>query len=111
MNDLLIKNVAMDFSLACGKIYGQKLNSVILFGSCARGDYSQDSDIDIMILIETEQGELTGVQWNVIDIANKLGLEYDVVISPVVESKKVFDKYLPASGFFQSIMKDGIKIA
>ena len=30
------------------KIYGAHLKSVILYGSYARGDYTPDSDIDIM---------------------------------------------------------------
>lgn len=34
------------------KIYGTYLKSVILYGSYARGDFSEDSDIDIMILLE-----------------------------------------------------------
>ena len=34
------------------KIYGAHLKSVILYGSYARGDYTPDSDIDIMILVD-----------------------------------------------------------
>ena len=32
-------------------IYAEKLAKVILYGSYARGDYSPESDIDIMILV------------------------------------------------------------
>ena len=32
-------------------IYGDRLKEVILFGSCARGDYTDESDIDVMILL------------------------------------------------------------
>lgn len=28
---------------------------VILFGSCARGDYALDSDIDVMVLLDVPQ--------------------------------------------------------
>lgn len=34
------------------KIYGNHLRRVILYGSYARGDYTKDSDIDIMILLD-----------------------------------------------------------
>ncbi len=32
-------------------IYGNHLKKIILYGSYARGDYRDDSDIDIMILL------------------------------------------------------------
>ena len=34
------------------KIYGTHLQKIILYGSYARGDYTQESDIDIMILVD-----------------------------------------------------------
>ena len=34
------------------QIYKSHLKSVILYGSYARGDYTVDSDIDIMILVD-----------------------------------------------------------
>ena len=40
------------------KIYGAHLKSVILYGSYARGDYTPDSDIDIMILVDLSVEEM-----------------------------------------------------
>ena len=34
------------------KIYGTHLKSVILYGSYARGDFTQESDVDIMVLVD-----------------------------------------------------------
>lgn len=34
-------------------IYGTALRKVILYGSCARGNFEQDSDIDIMVLLDS----------------------------------------------------------
>jgi uncharacterized protein len=33
-------------------LYGEKLSSVILFGSFARGEASEDSDIDVLIVLK-----------------------------------------------------------
>ena len=111
MTNSVIAAATGAFAKGCRDIYGQKLNSVILFGSCARGDYEQDSDIDIMVLLDAPHGDAAKVQWRLIEISNKIGLEYDVVISPVVQSYETFNEYLPASGFFQSVLKEGVKIA
>ena len=35
-------------------IYGNLLKRVVLFGSYARGDYHEDSDVDIMIFLDVE---------------------------------------------------------
>ena len=40
------------------KIYGAHLKSVILYGSYARGDYSKDSDIDVMILVKIPEDKI-----------------------------------------------------
>ena len=34
------------------KIYGSHVKQIILYGSYARGDYTADSDVDIMILLD-----------------------------------------------------------
>jgi uncharacterized protein len=36
---------------------GEKLEKVILFGSYARGDYDEESDIDIMVIADIALGE------------------------------------------------------
>ena len=40
------------------KIYGEKLRTIILYGSYARGDFRPDSDIDIMILVDLSDDEI-----------------------------------------------------
>lgn len=47
MKELLDKYIA-----ELKKIYGTHLQEVILYGSYARGDFKDDSDIDIMILLD-----------------------------------------------------------
>ncbi len=37
-----------EVSHASSKLYGDKLNKIILYGSYARGDQTEESDIDIM---------------------------------------------------------------
>ena len=34
------------------KIYGSHLKQIILYGSYARGDFTSDSDVDIMLLVD-----------------------------------------------------------
>jgi predicted nucleotidyltransferase len=34
------------------QLYGQRLRQVLLFGSWARGDATDDSDIDLMVVLD-----------------------------------------------------------
>ncbi len=45
------KTLLEQYTKLLQKIYGKHLKTVILYGSYARGDYREDSDIDIMILL------------------------------------------------------------
>ena len=36
---------------ALTQIYGERLSAVYLYGSYARGDYREDSDVDLMITL------------------------------------------------------------
>ena len=50
-----IKAVVAQFAKEAEKIYGTVLRAVILYGSCARGDFADDSDIDVMVLLDAAQ--------------------------------------------------------
>lgn len=47
-----VQSLLLQYLTEVRKIYGSHLKSVILYGSYARGDYTKDSDIDIMILVD-----------------------------------------------------------
>ena len=50
------RNLLDQYTEILQKIYGKHLKKVILYGSYARGDYRDDSDIDIMILLGAKHG-------------------------------------------------------
>ena len=48
----IIQNLLQQYVKEIKKLYGSCLRRVILYGSYARGDFRDDSDIDIMILLD-----------------------------------------------------------
>ena len=73
--DVLLKETSIELR----KIFGEKLDNVILYGSYARGDYDSESDIDVMALIDIEKSELAKYRRKVSEIANNIDLKYDVL--------------------------------
>jgi len=88
-----------------------KLDSIILYGSYARGDYDKDSDIDILILADIPRELIFKYKTDLIHLSSELGLEYDIVITITLKDTDTFDKYINAVPFYQNIKKEGVPIA
>ena len=92
--------------------FGEHLDSVILYGSYARGDYTPDSDVDMMILVKGIAPEdLWRYKKPIIKVESELGLQYDLVISATIKDIETFNMYLDVLPFYQNVMKEGIKVA
>ena len=91
--------------------FGEKLRSVILYGSYARGDYDEESDMDIMILVDLPMEELSRYREPFIQLESNLGLEYNIVIVATLKDTRTFDEYLEVMPFYQNVEREGIKIA
>jgi uncharacterized protein len=93
---------------AAKEVLGGKLEKVILFGSYARGDYDEESDIDIMIVADIPLEERVAARDKIHDVTGDLGLEYDVVVSLCMDCSSIFHRYKEASGFYINVQKDGV---
>lgn len=111
MTEAKIREVVQKFAEEVKKIYGNKLKEIILYGSCARGDFAQDSDIDIMILLDVPQDKINSERRRIYDISDRLDLNYDVVLTPVFQNYQTYKKYMSVSVFYQNVQKEGVKIA
>lgn len=91
-------------------IYGTHLRNVILYGSYARGDYREDSDIDIMILVDLDDEIIKEKGKLLSDLTFDLNFNYDVMIMPVVKNKAFFQKWIGAYPFFNNVYNEGVQL-
>lgn len=54
------------------------VKQIILYGSYARGDYSPESDLDIMLLMNCSHTDVNKFQKAACKIASRIGLEDDI---------------------------------
>ena len=106
-----IRAAVTRFAEEAKKIYGIDLRDVILYGSCARGDFENDSGIDIMVLLDIAQEEIGEARKKILDASDRIDLEYDVVLTPVIQSWRLYHQYMDVSCFYQNVQKEGIKFA
>lgn len=111
MTEEKIREIVEQFTLEAKKIYGKSLRQVILYGSCARGDFEQDSDIDIMVLLDVPQEEINEERKKILETSDRLDMDYDVVLTPVFQNYHIFQQYMPVSRFYQNVQKEGVQFA
>lgn len=93
------------------RLLGDKLDAVILYGSYARGDYDDESDIDIMVKIKCSREELMNYLLMFSDISSKLSIENDVTVSVLPYDTETFNHFRTAMPFLVNVEREGIKVA
>ena len=79
---------------------------VVLFGSQARGEATEESDLDVLVVLpDLEKGTLD----TVLEIAWQVGFEAGKVISVIPATREEM-KLLSASPFFQTVEREGIAV-
>ncbi|MDR1538021.1 MAG: nucleotidyltransferase domain-containing protein [Clostridiales bacterium] len=95
-------------SLRC--LFGRHLKGVILFGSYARGDFDEESDIDVLVLVDIDKGELYKYRTRISQIAEKCDWDCDNLISPLLKNYEEYLEYQGVSGLYKTIMREGVPI-
>ena len=90
-------------------LFPQDSMEAILFGSYARGDADAESDIDVMVLVDSSRQDISEKTWGISCIAADLLLSRGVVISPIVENRHYFQENLGLLPFYQNIIREGVR--
>lgn len=102
--------IASDFAGQIENIFRDKLKSIILFGSYAREEQEEGSDIDIMILVDIDKMAIKNYRAKVVETVTEFEWKYNAIFSPIVQNYDEFEKYKDASGFFKNVLKEGVRI-
>lgn len=82
---------------------------IILYGSKARGDFDEESDIDLLILVESTV--TSKLEEEITHITYDIELKYDVVFGKIVENKNFWNSPLAnAMPLHWNIDREGVLI-
>ena len=101
-----IEQILYQFKDEIRKVCGEKFIDLILFGSYARGDYSGDSDVDVLFIVKEELSK--SEKDKIAELLAHFSLEYDVLISCIDYPYKVFKEY--NTPFLLNVKEEGVKI-
>jgi len=105
-----LDKITSEVTQGAKKILGDKLRKVILYGSYARGDYDNESDIDIMVLADVRDEEVNKLACEIDIVSSNVSLENDMLVSVFIKNKQFFDNHLPILPFYQNVVKDGVEL-
>jgi len=91
-----------DFLMRLKRKFGDRIASVYLFGSYARGDYGEESDIDLLIVGDIVLDDL-------IDDIFEVLMKHGVVLNVIVERPEEFERWRDTS-FHRTVLGEGVKI-
>lgn len=104
-------NIMTEFAGKIKELLGNTLDSVILYGSYARGDYSVLSDVDVMILVTLTESEIKDISDQISDLAFDYMMTYSIDISPVVENIEHFNYWVDNLPYYRNVRDEGVKLS
>lgn len=107
LNNDIINKIKVESTDLAKKLMGKDLIKVILYGSCARGDYAKDSDIDIALLTSCDRMEVKKYSEDIAVISTKLALKYFTVVNFVCLPYDEFIKKKSWYLYFRNIETEG----
>ncbi|HIV39558.1 MAG TPA: nucleotidyltransferase domain-containing protein [Candidatus Blautia stercorigallinarum] len=106
-----ISNIIQDFAKNVRKILGNSLDSVIVYGSYVRGDYSELSDIDVMLLVYLGEEEIKKISDQISDLAFDFMMKYGVDISPVITNIDHFNYWVDNLPYYRNVRDEGVRLS
>jgi len=92
------------------EILGNHLKKILLFGSYARGDYTESSDIDIMILTDLSDTEIEKYKEEIWNFAYDIELENNVMFSALVKNMEKYNQRLDIVPFYMNVENEGVAL-
>ncbi|MEY8277368.1 nucleotidyltransferase domain-containing protein [Blautia marasmi] len=105
-----IRNIVYKFSLQLRDLLGSSLSKVILYGSYARGDNHDHSDVDVMILVKMTDAEIKRIENDVYDMAFEIEIETGIDISPIIKNEEQYEYWVDTLPFYRNVRDEGVVI-
>ena len=108
IQDKDLRKMLLELEEKLQRVYGNKLKAVILYGSVARGTATEESDIDIMVLVDGTAQELRTFEDQLSDVSTDISIKYFKVFSIIDISYQEYMRWVNTSPFYRNVSKEGV---
>ncbi len=106
MNESL-KPILAELKQRLTELYGERLSQLILFGSQARGDATEDSDVDVLVVLEGGK-ETHEEHERRLDIMCDMNIKYGLLVVPHLMSAERY--HTRNSPLILSVRREGLRL-
>ena len=104
-----ISRITQEFKKRLEEVYKDNLKEVILFGSAARGEFTEESDIDVLVVLDSitnYEEELN----KVFNVQREIERRYEdkIIISAVLATQGDYDSRLDP--LYLNVKKEGVTL-
>lgn len=103
---MLSEEIMRDLISGLNKIFDQNISQIILYGSVARREDTEESDIDIAVILDFSQDSVVRerfIEWN-----SEMDMKYNRVFSIIDIEKTQMDKWGDVLPFYKNIKEEGV---
>lgn len=95
------------FKLGCDSA-SRRVQNIVLFGSKARGDAGPDSDLDVLVIVDSYDNQIDRL---VTRTAARVSLEYDTLINThIVTAARWAEMRQRAATLWREVQRDGVPL-
>jgi uncharacterized protein len=102
-----LRKLLKKFKTNISHIYGEQLKAVYLYGSYARGENVEGSDLDVAVILKDFQRRAAEIR-RTSDLVGDLSLDYEITVSPLFLREKEWETNKFA--LLQNIKDEGVPV-
>lgn len=106
----IIEKIKVEAPAMIRKFMKKDLVKIILYGSCARGDFKEYSDVDIALLTKGTRTDTWKYNDKIDEVATELASKYFAIVNFVLLPFDEFEEKKSWYGYFRNIEQEGIKL-
>ena len=106
-----LQPILADLSSGLLAMFGDHMIEAILFGSYARGEAEEGSDMDVLVLVDIPRETTLQYTWQLGELASELLLEHGIMVSPIVENRDYFLRTAHIFPLFRNVRDEGVRIS
>lgn len=96
------------FTERASNILKEHIKKIIMYGSCARGDYDGNSDVDIAIITDMDRKSVKKYDSELMDAVTDIAMNSDAIVEYICLPVDEYNEKKGWYGFFKTIETEGM---